>query len=409
LRPANNLSGVGRQSAPSCFRGFQIAPDETAAGRPTLKLQWGDAACPRFAYFPNVAGTYLLVLPKRGRSALELSASPIALTKLDPIAALLARLRGLWIKKKNILDFDSFRVFIGGPKPARRVLVAATNYLRELGTPLDGAAIERHPELILGWGPGGVALPSPAAPLGASNARVAIVLHLYYGDLWPEFSAVLKSLPLAFDLVVTTVTGGEKLVDEIHADFPQATTRVVENRGRDVGPFLLLLEEGVLDAYDCVCKIHSKKTLRALNRNPYGEVWRRRLLFDLLCAEGTMVRAVERFERNPSLGLLGPEVFRITEAEVAGLSWKVNLPLVSKLLMRLGKRPDQIQPDFFAGSMFWFRPKALTPLRALRLSQEFEGDQGKRDGALEHAVERTFSNVVTAAGYEVEEINGLRP
>ena len=404
-----NPDGAGRERAPSCFCAFRIAPDETAAGCPTLKLQWGDAARPRFAYLPNVAGTHFLVLPKRGRSALELSVSPVALRKLDPIAAVWARLRGLWIKKKNVLDFPAFRIFIGGPKPARRVLIRATKYLRKLGTPLDGAAIERHPELILGWGPGGVARPAPGAPLGAADAKVAIVLHLYYRDLWPELSAALSSLPLAFDLIVTTVAGRETLIDEIRADFPQATIRVVENRGRDIRPFLLLLEEGALDAYDCVCKIHGKKSLHGLNRNPYGEVWRRRLLFDLLCAEGTMARAVERFERNPSLGLLGPEVFRVAGAEIADFFWKENRPLVSQLSVRMGRTPDQVLPDFFAGTMFWVRPKALAPLRALRLSEEFEADQGKRDGALEHAVERTFSNVVKIAGYDIEEINGLRP
>ena len=327
--------------------------------------------------------------------------------RLDPITSLWTRLRGLWIRPKNVLDFGRFRIFIGGPKPARRVLVAATKYLKKLGTPLDGAEIIRRPELILGWGPSGVALPAFAGPPGATNARAAIVLHLYYPDLWPEISAVLRSLPLAFDLIVTTVAGREALIDDIRADFPEATVRIVENRGRDVRPFLLLLEEGALDAYDCVCKIHGKKSLHGLKRNPYGEVWRRRLLFDLLCADRAMAHAIERFGRNPSLGLLGPEAFRVAGAEVADFFWKENRPLVSQLLTRLGMAPDQILPDFFAGTMFWVRPKALAALRALRLSQEFEADQGKKDGTLEHAVERTFSSIVKIAGYDIEEINGL--
>jgi lipopolysaccharide biosynthesis protein len=68
----------------------------------------------------------------------------------------------------------------------------------------------------------------------------------------------------------------------------------------------------------------------------------------------------------------------------------------------------RIEPDFFAGTMFWVRPKALAPLRQLALSRDFEPDQGRTDGALEHAVERVLSIAVKAAGYQIEDINGLR-
>jgi Rhamnan synthesis protein F len=399
---------AGAKRASRSLDAFSITPDESIADLPLLELQWGDPERRGAGYLFNVAGTQLLILPRRGYGALGLSVSHLAIRKLDPIASLWTRLRGLWIKRKNVLDYDDFRIFIGGPKPARRVLVAATKYLEKLGTPLGGEAIRKHPELILGWGPGGVALPVPTEPLSRTNAKAAIVLHLYYHDLWAEISAVLKSLPLAFDLIVTTVAHREALIEEIRADFPRATIRVVENRGRDVRPFLLLLEEGALDCYDSVCKIHGKKSLHGLRRNPYGEVWRRRLFFDLLCADRAMAHAVERFERNPSLGLLGPEVFRVAGPEIAHFFWKENRELVSQLLSRLGRAPEQILPDFFAGTMFWVRPKALAPLRALRLSEEFEADEGKKNGTLEHAVERTLSNVVKLAGYDIEEINGLR-
>ena len=405
---ARNQDRAGATGALRSLDVYCFEPDETAADHPTLELQWGDIGRPRVTHLPNVAGTRFLVLPRRGCGALGLSVSHLEIRKLDPVASFWTRLRGLWFKKKNVLDYDDFRIFIGGPKPARRVLVSAAKYLKKLGTPLGGEAIRKHPELVLGWGPGGAALPVRSEPLGEANVKVAIVLHLYYHDLWPEISAVLKSLPLAFDLIVTTVADREALIEEIRADFPRATIRVLENRGRDVRPFLLLLEEGALDHYDCVCKIHGKKSLHGLKRNPYGEVGRRRLFFDLLCADRAMAHAVERFERNPSLGLIGPEVFRVAGPEIAHFFWKENRELVSELLSRLGQIPDQILPDFFAGTMFWVRPKALAPLRALRLSHEFEADQDKKNGTLEHAVERTLSNVVKCAGYDIEEINGLR-
>ena len=390
------------------FRAYRITPDDwTVEDHPTLELRWGDGGRRRIAYLPNVAGTELTILPKRGHQTLELLVSTARLRKLGLAASIAARLRGQWIKRKYVLEYDAFRILIGGSKAACRTFVSATKYLRKLGTPLDGETIRAHPELILGWGPDGVALQVPQEAPHKTSAKVAVVLHLYYRDLWPEFCAVLKSLPLAFDLIVTTVADREALIQEVRADFPDATIRVVENRGRDVRPFLLLLEEGALDAYDCVCKIHGKKSLHGLKRNPYGEVGRRRLLFDLLHGR-SMAHAVGRFESNPSIGLLGPAAFRVAGSEITDFFWKKNREQVSRLVLRLGTSPDRIQPDFFAGTMFWVRPKALAPLRALRLSREFEADQGKRDGTLEHAVERSVSSVVRIAGYDIEDINGLR-
>ena len=113
---------------------FHIAVDETAADHPTLKLQWNDATRLRVAHLPNVAGTHFLVLPKRGQSTPEFSDSPIVMRRLDPIAALWTRLRGLWMNPKYILDFERFRIFMGGARSDRRVLVAATKYLKKLGT-----------------------------------------------------------------------------------------------------------------------------------------------------------------------------------------------------------------------------------------------------------------------------------
>ncbi|MGO4870475.1 MAG: rhamnan synthesis F family protein [Roseiarcus sp.] len=391
------------------FSAYRLDPGGAAESGPPLELQWRESGRRRITYLPNVAGAEFIFLPKWRGAALDLSVARLRPEKLDWIASLSARLRGLSIKRNKVLDFKDFRIVVGGPKPSRRVAVATIKYLRKLGTPLDGETIRQRPELILGWGPGGVALPARPEPPRETSARIAVALHLYYADLWPEIRAVLMSLPLAFDLIVTTVADREELIGEIRADFPEATIHVLENRGRDVGPFLVLLEEGALDRYDCVCKIHGKKTLHGLKRNPYGEVWRRRLLFDLLCADRTMARAVERFERNPSLGLLGPEAFRVAGAENADFFWKDNRERVSQLLLRLGNAPERIEPDFFAGTMFWVRPQALAPLRALRLSREFEADQGKTDGTLEHAVERTIASVVKIAGYQVETIDGLRP
>lgn len=387
---------------------YEIVPDADADLLPILTIQWSQRGDETACYLLNVGGTQFVLIPKLRRAPFEMAFSGVKTKKLDLFASLAARARALWIKKKNVLGYPDFTIQIGGPKNVRRVFISATKYLQKLGTPLDGETIRRRPELILGWGPNRVSLPAHHGVPRVTKAKIAVVLHLYYADLWPEIRAVLKSLPLAFDLIVTTVADRDALIEAVRADFPAATIRVVENCGRDVRPFLVLLEEGALDAYDCVCKIHGKKSLHGFKRNPYGEVWRRRLLFDLLCADGAMAVAVKRFERDPGLGLLGAEAFRVAGADIADFYWRKNREFVTLLLGKLGEDPTRVEPDFFAGTMFWVRPKALASLRDLGLSQDFEADQGKTDGALEHAVERVLSIAVKRAGYKVSEINGLR-
>ena len=78
-----------------------------------------------------------------------------------------------------------------------------------------------------------------------------------------------------------------------------AAIEVMENRGRDVRPFLVLLETGRLERYRYVCKVHGKKSSDGGRMSYIGALWRRRLLFDLLAAPGLADSIVEAFERGP--------------------------------------------------------------------------------------------------------------
>jgi lipopolysaccharide biosynthesis protein len=181
----------------------------------------------------------------------------------------------------------------------------------------------------------------------------------------------------------------------------------MENRGRDIRPFLTLVEQGILDGYDAVCKIHGKKSLHGVNRNPYGEFGRRRMIFDLLCGNQAMARALRRFDVSPTLGLLGPEYFRVAGTGTLRFFWRKNRQRVAEVLRLFGISADDVKPDFFAGSMFWVRPKCLLEFKQLGLSTQFGDERGNTDGTLEHAIERSLTNIVLHAGYEIDVIDGL--
>ncbi len=182
-------------------------------------------------------------------------------------------------------------------------------------------------------------------------------------------AGVLRRLAIPFDLIVTTVAGRERLTEAIRAEFPDADVEVMENRGRDVRPFLALLERGRLDRYRYVCKVHGKKSSDGGRKSYMGSLWRRRLLFDLLAAPGLAQSIVDMFERDPAIGMIGPRAFRMpSETYSEDLSWSINKDRVLQLAEAMGVPRDRFRLDFFGGTMFWARPEALAPLRKLALS-----------------------------------------
>ena len=55
---------------------------------------------------------------------------------------------------------------------------------------------------------------------------------------------------------------------------------------------------------------------------------------------------------------------------------------------------------FPAGSMFWFRPEALSGLELFE-SHLFEIERGLTDGTIAHAVERLFCKLCDHVGFEI--------
>jgi lipopolysaccharide biosynthesis protein len=341
------------------------------------------------------------VVASRGGAALPIESRDFRVETLGVLASLWARFRlASFVKKRKFLKFDEFSLFSAGPKSERRRFTHYNRDMRNIGVGLDGDLVARHPELLYGW-PAEVTTP-PQVTDGPADPQVAVVAHLYYEDIWPDIAGALRSLTMPFDLIVTTVAGRESLIESVRRSYPRAQIEVMENRGRDIGPFLALLEGGRLDGYRYVCKVHGKKSSDGGRKAYMGELWRRRLLFDLLGAPRAASAAIAKFERDPSIGMIGPKAFRLPNANYPeDLSWAANRPTVLKIAERMGVPADRFRLDFFGGTMFWVRPEALKPLRDLRLTAEIPDERGLVDGDLPHALERVLPTSVLAAGYKL--------
>ncbi len=317
------------------------------------------------------------------------------------MSSLWARLRlALLFKKKKYLKYDEFSLFSVGLRAERKRFTRYNQGGINLGVVVDSDLVAKHPELLYGWP--AEESPAPRVTEGPAGVAVAVVAHIYYEDTWPDIAGALRAVTVPFDLIVTTVAGRERLIESIRRIYPRAEIEIAENRGRDIGPFLALLERGRLDGYRYICKIHGKKSIDGGRQTYMGEMWRRRLLFDLLGAPGAAKAAIDTFERDPSIGMIGPKAFRLPKADYPeDLSWSANRPMTLKIAERMGVPADKFQLDFFGGTMFWVRPEALKPLRNLRLAAEMPHERGLTDGDLPHALERVLPTSVLVAGYKL--------
>ena len=264
--PASSVEDAAARTlmtkSPSIFRrAYRLTPNRGADDAHVSQLRIGGEKTSQIVLLPYSKGLGYFIVPTRG-AVRSIEGDDFRAERLSLPLSLWVRLRlGLLFKKKKFLRFEEFSLFSFGVKPERKRFTTFNQHMFNTGVALDGRLVTTHPELLQGWTPVERAKPQAPPAVGAARAA-AIVVHVYYEDTWPDIAGVLSRLGVPFDLIVTTVPGRERLVETVKRDFPDADVIVSENRGRDVRPFLELLETGRLDRYRYVCKISRQEIER---------------------------------------------------------------------------------------------------------------------------------------------------
>jgi tetratricopeptide (TPR) repeat protein len=224
------------------------------------------------------------------------------------------------------------------------------------------------------------------------RGRIAVVLHLFYAELWGEMREAIEHIPLPFDLFVSLVKGASSQMREtVLKAFPHAHVFDFQDRGRDIRTFLVFLASGVLFKYDLVCKLHTKRSLHRAD----GDAWRRTLIAGVLGSSALVERIVAAFDADPALGMV------VAEGQIYGgpEQWRSNEARLAQLLPRIGIAPEVNHRRFPGGSIFWIRPLLLRTLADLKLTlSDFEPEPMTLDGGLGHAVERMFGLICENSG-----------
>ncbi len=228
----------------------------------------------------------------------------------------------------------------------------------------------------------------------------AVVAHVYYHDMWDDFALTLRGAGVEFDRFVTLtirptpdgIADTAALRARIDADFPRATVLELPNHGRDIYPFVHLINSGWLDGYDAVCKIHTKMSPQRSD----GEDWRQSLISGIL-PNGRTAGLLAAFKADEKAAFWVSDGHNLTDP----LWWGTNFEKASQILNRAEIAPKRDHLSFPAGSIYWLKPLMIRMIRRLQLSeQQFEPEQGQTDGTFAHGFERSLGYLAAAGGLE---------
>ena len=231
---------------------------------------------------------------------------------------------------------------------------------------------------------------------------IAIVLHLYYQDLWKEFKR--KIVPLLNDnthLYITVNEESEYIDDMKH--FAKELF-IVKNKGMDFGPFIYVWNLIKDDGYDYVLKLHGKKSESSSKiwGPHFGTIWRNQLVNPIIKDVEKFHTIIDFMKENPFIHMAGSQRhFYDTYKEKINDGNRLNsLKSIEKLLQKVN---SQEHGCFFAGSIFLvtsnYLKKFFGECDLNDLYEEFEDNYSSGGETLAHGLERVI-------GYGVETNNG---
>lgn len=239
------------------------------------------------------------------------------------------------------------------------------------------------------------------------KAKLAVVVHLYYPNMWPKISKGLQNIKEPFDLYVT-VSYSNRIIELPKVSEYHKNTNVitVPNRGRDVLPFLMVTERiRRLNKYEYLLKLHTKRSLHRKD----GAKWFNELVETLLPEDTSLI--LDKL-KDSKTGAIGPKNHLVSLSKYMGgnehhVEWLLE-NMESKDVKKILKDKDKY--PYFGGTMFWCRIDYLDPLLNLFLMpSDFESEKLQIDGTMAHAIERVLGKILHKESdkimYQIDENN----
>ncbi len=237
---------------------------------------------------------------------------------------------------------------------------------------------------------------------------LAIQIHIFYPDLLPEIYFHLKNILFKYDLYITTDTLEKK--KEIETFFEKNALSIanifitqVENRGRDIWPFLYQMHQ-VYNKYDYIMHLHTKKSIHS----SVGNKWRKYLYKSLFGKNNHLERILLCAEKDKKIGFIAPspymKVIRSYYDNINNESYNRMIDeLLSKLKINIDRQSIKEQ-KFPSGNMFIAKKDAIKQLLDYPFSAaDFPDELGQINGTLQHIIEFFWIYIVTFNGYQYKD------
>ena len=232
-----------------------------------------------------------------------------------------------------------------------------------------------------------------------NNCKIAVQVHIFYEDLIEYIINKTNNIPIKFDLYITITSSHiyDNLENYINS-YSKCTNYeilIVENRGRDVLPFLNQMKNK-LNRYKYICHMHSKKT----EKNPEtGFLWRNYLFNNLLGETQTVSEILYDFENNEKLGFIFPEAFYriVYHLPLLFKETKAWMNFLFKKLFPNYQMGSLL--NFPAGNMFWAKSSAIFQIFEYNFTEYFPQEDSQTENTIMHAIERIWLYLVKINGF----------
>lgn len=233
--------------------------------------------------------------------------------------------------------------------------------------------------------------------ISKKQTDVAVILHIFYPEISVEIREYLDRIPFNIDVFITIPEESyiPKVLDVFLSCSNSVYVAVTENKGRDVYPFVKMMQSYDFRKYSMVLKLHTKKS----KYSALGDTWRRNLYSGLIPSSAKLIDLHSRFI-NCRIGIAAQFKDYLSNDNYWGAN-KVRFYLYAK---RLGLSKEKIDLFFVGGTMFWFKPDALYPIVDLIEEDDFEEELNQQDGTFAHVFERLTCMSAISQGYKTVDI-----